>query len=236
MSKLTGSPVRLSTGALAVFSPVTLTPEVKQTIADKGGNLKYMIAPDIEHHIGITSWFQAYPNARVIGPEGLPEKRAKLSPEDAQVPFHTVITKSNKNDVRIGEDFDAEFEYEFVDAHPNKELVFFHKPSRTLIEADLMFTGPPKEQYSRTGEDVTRGWAAWLVGKIQGVEGSAVGQKRMLWYAFSAKDRAGFARSAKRIGGWNFERIIPCHGDVIEGNAKGIFQKVFEWHLKDQRT
>lgn len=210
-----------------------LTQEVKQKIADKGGDLQYIIAPDMEHHISITPWSKAYPNAKIIGPGGLPEKRQKSGGEDAQIPFSTVITKENKGTVRIGEDFDRDFEYELVDAHPNQELVFCYKPDRTLIEADLMFTGPPNEQYSRTGQNVSKGWMSWLVKKIQGTEGEALGQKRMLWYAFSAKDRSSFNQSVKRINSWDFNRIIPCHGDVVENNGKGVFQKVFEWHLQD---
>lgn len=34
-----------------------------------------------------------------------------------------------------------------------------------------------------------------------------------------------------RINQWDFDRVIPCHGDVIETGAKGIFQNVFEWFL-----
>ena len=187
----------------------------------------------MEHHMSITSWSQAYPNAKVIGPGGLPEKRAKMNPEDAQVKFDTVITKSNKRDVRISEEFDRDFSYELVDAHPNRELVFVYHPDRTLIEADLMFNGPPLEQYSRTNKPISNGWVAWLMAKLQGTEGQALGQKRMLWYAFSARDRKGFNESVRRIDKWEFSRIIPCHGDVIESGGKGVFERVFEWHLKD---
>lgn len=182
----------------------------------------------------LTPWSQAYPNAKVIGPQGLPEKRAKSSPEDAAVKFHTVITKENKHSVKISDEFDKDFEYELVDAHPNQEIVFCYKPDRTLIEADLMFNGPPKEQYSRTGQDVGNGWMAWVMNKMQGTEGTALGQKRMLWYGFSAKDRTGFNTSIKRINEWEFSRIIPCHGDVVDSDGKGVFQRVFEWHLQAQ--
>lgn len=181
----------------------------------------------------LTPWSQAYPNAKVIGPQGLPEKRAK-SPEDAQVKFHTVITKENKHTVKISDEFEKDFEYELVDAHPNQEIAFYYKPDKTLIEADLMFNGPPKEQYSRTGSDVGSGWTAWMMNKLQGTEGTALGQKRLLWYGFSAKDRTGFNKSIKRINSWDFSRIIPCHGDVVESDGKGVFQRVFEWHLQAQ--
>jgi hypothetical protein len=39
--------VRLPSGSVAVFSPVALTPKVKETVASMG-ELKYIIAPDME--------------------------------------------------------------------------------------------------------------------------------------------------------------------------------------------
>lgn len=35
--------------------------------------------------------------------------------------------------------------------------------------------------------------------------------------------RARFAQDAQAVAAWDFERIIPCHGDVIEKNAKKAF-------------
>jgi hypothetical protein len=38
-----------------------------------------------------------------------------------------------------------------VSAHTNDELVLHHAPTGTLVEADMLFNLPPKEQYSRAG-------------------------------------------------------------------------------------
>ncbi|KAK5241223.1 hypothetical protein LTR16_009609, partial [Cryomyces antarcticus] len=142
---------RLNSGALAVFSPVALTPEVKKTISTLG-EVKYITALDVEHHIFLGPWHKEYPDAKVMGPEGLAEKRAK-SKDVENVPFSVVF--SSKGDNAVDADFDAEFQYEFVSAHPNKELVFNHIPDRTLIEADLMFNLPATEQFSKSGVSAT---------------------------------------------------------------------------------
>ena len=119
-----------------------------------------------------------------------------------------------------------------MDAHPNKELVFFHKPTKTLIEADLIFNLPATEQYSRSGMDATSGWATKIFGALQNTRGNAIWQKRFLWYALSRSDRAGFGKSVQRINTWPIENIVPCHGDVIVGGGKGVFEKVMGWHLQ----
>ncbi|KAJ4294180.1 hypothetical protein N0V90_007870 [Kalmusia sp. IMI 367209] len=221
-----GTIVRLQNGTLAVFSPVALTDDVKQKVAELG-EVKYITALDFEHHIFLGPWHAAYPNAIVLGPEGLAEKRASQNNE--AVPFAHVFSK-DKPVTSIDADFDREFDYEYVPAHQNKEIVFHHKPTRTLIEADLLFNYPSTEQFSKTGESATSGILTKLFGALTSVHGK--GQKRAIWYGISSGDRLGFAKSVERINKWDFERIVPCHGDVIETGGKGIFQSVMEWHLE----
>jgi len=236
-----GTIVRMSSGALAVFSPVALTADVKAKLESMGNNVKYIAAPDLEHHIFISDWYKAYPTAHVIGPEGLPEKRAKLSSDKdpayagSQVPFSTVFSAKTKSSTRVSDEFDKDFDYEFVDAHPNKEVVFYYKPDKVLIEADYMFNLPATEQYSKTGEPANKGFLTKLFGALQTTAGTAIWQKRMLWYAMSSSDRPGFNASTRRIDSWDFQTIVPCHGETIETDAKGIFRKVFEWHLEGKK-
>jgi hypothetical protein len=47
----------------------------------------------------------------------------------------------------------------------------------------------------------------WMAGAAAG-EGSA------------AERRKTFAQDAAAVAGWDFERIIMCHGDLIEGKDK----------------
>lgn len=186
---------------------------------------------DFEHHIYVSDWAKAFPAAKLLGVAGLPEKREK-NPATAGSKFQHVWTQKNKHDIKVDEEFDREFDYEYVGSHPNKELVFCHRPDRTLIEADMLFNLPAYEQFSKTGQDPTSGVLTKFFNIFQTTIGSAAWQKRFLWYAASRGDRTGFNQSAKRIASWDFEKIIPCHGDVIETGGKRIFQKVFEWHLK----
>lgn len=164
-----------------------------------------------------------------MGPETLPEKRAKQGDED--VPFAFVFSKS-KPVATISEEFDAEFDWEYVPAHINKEIVFNHKPTRSLIQADLMFNLPATEQFSKSDIDPTSGILTKLFGAMQSTAGSAIWQKRTIWYGTSSSDRPGFNESITRINKWGFDRIISCHGDVIEGNGKSVFEKVFGWHIE----
>ena len=108
-----------------------------------GNKVAYIAALDYEHHIFITEWAKAFPSAKLLGVEGLAEKREK-DQATAGSQFHHVW-KKNTASIKVDSDFDQEFEHEYVGSHANKELVFLHKPDRTLIEAEyvfLQFTSP----------------------------------------------------------------------------------------------
>ncbi|KAF2771812.1 hypothetical protein EJ03DRAFT_325075 [Teratosphaeria nubilosa] len=227
-----GTIVKLASGNLAVFSPVALTDTLKQELASFGnGQIHYITALDREHHIFLESWHKQWPDAQVIGPELLPKSREKQNyfkiPDDRW----TLFRKDSKGHFSVSDEFDREFDVEYVHAHANQELVFNHKPSKTLIEADLLFNLPATEQFSKTDVSPTSGIITKLMNTLQSAQGDAVWQKRMLWYAIAAGDRRGFNASVSKIAKWDFERIIPCHGDVIESHGKGILEKVMQWHL-----
>ncbi|KAI1099248.1 hypothetical protein F4804DRAFT_322384 [Jackrogersella minutella] len=236
-----GTIIRLTSGALAVFSPVALTPETQAKVGELGGRVGYLVAGDMEHHIFLSEWARAYPGAKIVGPKGLREKRSKVLDDDkiGHEPFAFEWDATNKHDNGVSDEFAADFEVEFVDAHPNKELVLLYKPDRVLIQADLLFNLPAVEQYSRVpaAEKSSNGLLNKIFEAINNTSGEAKGIKRFMWYAVSNgnKDRAGFNASIQRIGAWDFDTIVPCHGETMVGNGKELFNKVFEWHLKGHK-
>lgn len=210
---------------------MALTPAVQATIRDLGSSVRYLVALDFEHHIYLSDWSRAFPSATVIGVDGLPEKR-EASPDTQGLAFAHVFTERNKASLSLGAELDGEFDYEYVGAHANRELVFNHRPDRTLITADLIFNLPAHEQYSRSApENATSGLLTKFFTSFQNTRGDALWQRRFIWYVASKGDRAGFGKSCRRIGAWDFDRIVPCHGDVIEKDGKGVFANVLKWHL-----
>ncbi|QIW96344.1 hypothetical protein AMS68_001862 [Peltaster fructicola] len=218
--------VKLATGSTAIFSPVALTKSVRSEV-EALGPIKYIVASDQEHHIFLEDWHKAYPDAKVLGPDSLPELRKKQNYFAIPDPRFHAAKKGER--FLVDEDFDKEFDVEYVPAHANKELVFNHRPTRTLIEADLLFNLPATEQFSKSGVSATSGILTNLFVGINNVK--SVWQQRFLWYMASAGDRPDFNKSVGVIEKWDFDRIIPCHGDIIETGGKSVFQSVFKWHL-----
>jgi hypothetical protein len=44
-------------------------------------------------------------------------------------------------------------------------------------------------------------------------------------------------RDAKRVAEWDIERIVPCHGDVIEEVGAEAWSSAYQWYLQgDSRS
>lgn len=216
--------IKLLSGTLAVFSPIRLTERVKDKVRSLGP-VQFIAVLNIEHHLFLSDWVKTYPDAIVIGMEGLPDKRATRT-DIEPVEFTHVLSATNQTR-GIHAAFDEEFEYEFIAASRNKDIVFHHKPSSTLIQADILFNLPAHEQYSGISNQdldiLTR-----IFNRILTTKGSLLGQKLILWHSV-AQDRNQFANSILTIHKWRFDRMIPCHGDVIETGAKSIFDRATIW-------
>ncbi|KAL1898407.1 hypothetical protein Cpir12675_001872 [Ceratocystis pirilliformis] len=244
---------RLRDGSLAVFSPIALTPSVHSVVREFGGDVRYIIAPDIEHHLFLSAWKSAFPEAQLIGVEGLPEKRAAAaaaapasgnglppadsysSPQITDIPFTTVFEATNKARLSISPAFDESFSYEYVDGHRNKELVFLHKADRVLIQADLIFNLPATEQYSKAPQEFAEKTSSRAYKIFRSFMHTNVAHMKRprIWQHYMAENRASYKESMRRIVAWNFDTIIPCHGDVMKGDGKQRFMSLMKPFLDD---
>ena len=245
--------MRLSSGSVAVFGPVALTPDVHTAVRDlakapegRADAVGYIVAPDLEHHIFVSEWKKAFPSAKIIGPEGLYDKR-KLQAGDANTPNVSddpFFKSLRQGETAIGDAaFDKDFETEMLHTTTSKELVFCHKASKTLIQADLMFNMPPTEQYSRVPENERPKSGFFGIGPLANLIFSQIGKtqgdltwpRRFVWYGIAGKDKDAFNQGIRRIDSWDFVNVIPAHGDTILGDGKERFRSLFAWHLKDKK-
>jgi hypothetical protein len=124
--------------------------------------------------------------------------------------------------------YEDEIEAVYFSAFENKDVAFYHKASKTLVEADLLFNLPAHEQYSKSKDRsvacvaclqvlkkcVTdcyfpHSGSSWVPGvgslhPFSWVHRTAIGSL--------AKDVQANSAHAKAVNAWDFDTIIPCHG------------------------
>ena len=82
-----------------------------------------------------------------------------------------------------------------------------HRPSRTLIVADLIFNWMPT--HSR--------WENFMRRRIMKLE-RFPGMSRL--FRLCIKDREAFLDSMSILMSWDFDRVIVGHGEIIETGGK----------------
>ena len=95
-----------------------------------------------------------------------------------------------------------------IDGVRTNEHALFHRPSRTLVVADLFFSFPSE----------MRGWPRFFVRHVMRLPrlfGVSVFFRRLI-----IRDKRAFADSMNLLLAWDFERLIVAHWEPIEKDAK----------------
>jgi hypothetical protein len=196
--------VELQNGGLFAWSPIALAPELTAEV-EALGEPRYLVSPNLLHHLSLAEWKAAWPRARLIASPGLSRRRRDLA-FDAEL--------SDTPDPGWAADIDQVLVKGSV---VMTEAVFFHRLSRTAIFADLIENLP---------RDFAAGWRG-ILARLDGITEPNPGAPRE-WRA-SFIDRKAARASLERILGWGIERVLIAHGAPAEREGEAFVRKAFAW-------
>ncbi|EKM56514.1 uncharacterized protein PHACADRAFT_160039 [Phanerochaete carnosa HHB-10118-sp] len=208
--------IKLSSGDVWVLASTPLNDATKSKLSELGP-VKYIVSADAVHHLFLGEFKKEYPSAKLIAPEEAIKKKTEEG-----LTFDGSWGK-DPEDTTYGFEHDVCHLSAYFSGHQNKEVVFFHPSSKTLIEADLLFNLPANEQYSKSSSSGRIPLLGNMIHPWHGLH------KKLAWAA--GVDKAAMKRDCKAIADWDFKRIIPCHGDVIEERGKDAFMEAFKAFL-----
>jgi len=196
--------VRLPGSELLLHSPVAATPELLKEV-EALGTVSYLVAPNRLHHLFVGDWLEAYPKVRLYVAPGLEQKRNDLQ-----------VTGVLRDEPEAG--WSGSLDQALVNGLPfANEVVFFHRPSKTLIATDLAFNvGPSSPPLTRLCFRLARTY-----GRL-----SPTFLERLL-----IRDRTAFRRSLEQVLEWPFERVVVAHGDVSETGGREELIRGYSWLL-----
>lgn len=215
-------------GSVVVWSALPHSEDVINAIELVSGasdcNVSHLIIPDKEHTMAAKSFKEKYPQLKIIAMEGVDLGE--------NTPIDYVFTSKQANKV-IGADALAEmgitdpviarnFEFVYLPKHANQELVMYEKATKTVFEADLLFNlrdDEPMEQFSDTPHPFG-GWS--YISKFLNAD-SKVGGAMFRRIAKVHESSKGL----QAIDSWDFDRVVMCHGNILETGGKAAFRKVF---------
>jgi hypothetical protein len=194
--------IQLAGSRLFLHSPVALDAATRRALHDLG-EVAFIVSPNKIHHLAMGEYIDAYPEARAFASPGLPERRPDLA-------FAGVL--GDQPDPAWAADLDQ------AAIRGNvffSEIVFLHRASRTLVVADLV-ENLNRETASTLGR---------LLARAFGVGSRPVASPEHRLYT---SDAEAAAESFRRIQAWDFERIVLCHGGLIESDGRAVLQAVAE--------
>jgi hypothetical protein len=196
--------IRLSGGALLVWSPVAPSDTVRSELSDLG-EVRHLVAPNSLHHLHLGEWKTAYPNARLHAPPGLAAKRADLAFESELGDAPSTAWAGDLDQVLVRGN------------RITTEVVFFHRPSATVLFTDLIQQFPP---------GWFKGWRG-LVARLDLMTEAEPTVPRKFRVAFT--DRGAARAALRRILAWPAEKVVMAHGRPVERDGQAFLARAFRW-------
>ena len=201
--------VRLPGPKLLLHSPIAASADLVKEVTALGP-VAYIVAPNLLHHLFVGEWQRACPDALTYVAPGLDTKRADLTiagvlADEPEPGWKDVIDQVLLRGFPL-----------------MNEVVFFHRPSATLIASDLAFN------VGSSSPPLTR-----LLFRLGGAYErlSPTLLERLL-----VRDRTAFRESLERILEWPFERVVVAHGEVSETGGREELIRGYSWVLGEGRA
>jgi Domain of unknown function (DUF4336) len=196
--------VRLANGELWVWSPIDVNDELKREVAALGP-VRHVVSPNKLHHLFLSAWAQAWPEAKLYASPGLVRKRADL---------RFAAELGDEPDPAWARDIDQVI---FRGSFAMEEVVFFHRSSRSALITDLVQKFEPS---------MLRGWRRWLM-QLDGMVGPGGSTPREWRLSFWNREAA--RRALRKALAWNPERLIIAHGTWVPENGREILRRSLAW-------
>jgi hypothetical protein len=197
--------IELSSGGLFVQSPAELTPDLRAALGELGDVRFVAPASKLHGHLYVEQYREAFPDVELLAAPGLAARRPDLR-------FDGLL--GDTPDPRWSADIDQVA----VDGHRwLTEIAYYHRSSGTVILGDVGFhVGPSSPLKTR------------LVARLLRVY-RRVGPP--IEFRLTIANEDTFRRSIRDVLAWEFDRLIPGHGEIVETGGKRAVAEGFDWIL-----
>lgn len=192
--------IRLGDGGLLVQCPAPLSDELRAALDELGPVRFVMPASALHGHLFMEQYQDAYPHIELFAAPGLAKRRPDLS-------FAGEL--GAEPDPR----WVAQLDQALFRGHKLfPEVVVLHRPTGTLLVGDFAWHVTPRMSAP------ARLWAGWRQG-VRPTPG----------FRLAVRDRDAARASLERILAWDFDRIVPGHGEVVETGGRAALVQGYAW-------
>ncbi len=196
--------IRLPGASLVVWSPTALHEDLRKEI-EALGTVRHLVAPNTLHHVFLGDWQRAYPEALVHAPPGLSAKRADIRIDSELTDLPEAGWAADLDHVV------------FRGNRITTEVVFFHRPSETVLFTDLIQHLPP---------GWFSGWRA-AVARLDLMVAPWPEVPRKFRLAF--RDRPAARSAIERVLAWPARKLLMAHGAPVTDGGQEAIRHAFRW-------
>lgn len=200
--------IRLASGDLFIHSPIHLTEPLRDAI-NALGTVRHLISPNKIHYWWVGSWGEAWPDAIKWASPGVTERAAKHG-----ITFDRDLTDSPASEWAVEIDQLVVHGGRFME-----EVVFFHKPSLTLILTDLIENFEASKFPSVFVRMLAR------LGGVLAPNGKMPFDMRLTHWGRHEQIRT----AVRQMLSWHPQRIIIAHGKWFESDGEAELKRAFRW-------
>ena len=208
--------IQLLDGSAWIWSPIALTEDLAYQVVKLVGPVKYIVSPNLLHWYALKEWQDRFPDAKVFASPGLEERKVVKD-------IFFCDTLNNETPPEYADDLDQIiFRGGAID-----EVVFFHKPSKTVIFCDLI---------QRHFEDDQVGFKGWLL-RAEGLVGPLGSTPKEWRFAFWIHGLYPQARKTLDVilQDWKPEGMVIAHGENAPEGACVVIENCLTWIPKDPK-
>lgn len=193
--------LRLEDGSLLLHSPAPLTDELVEQLRSLGP-MRWLVVPNCFHHLGTPPAATQFPEARVVGPASALGRNKALRLHDDIAQLGQLVPELETLPLEG---------VPFLD-----ETVLYHRPTQTLLGADLVLRPTERDHWSIR-------FAARLLGFYD-----------QLRVPYDVKnkipDKAAAARSLRAMLERPAQRLIVGHADILGADCRDQLARA--WRLE----
>lgn len=187
-------------GGLLVHSPIAIDPSSLGHL----GSPRWVVAPNLFHHLYVGPWAEA--GCEAWAAPGLPEKRPDLD-------FAGTLGAGVHP---FGDDVAL---FPLTCFSFTNEVVVLHRPSGTLLVADLAYNIAPTAPWpTRTAMRMLLGYPGCQTTVLERI----------------AMKRSAARRELAELLELPFDRLVLAHGDVVEHGGPDALRQAFRWLWRDE--
>jgi hypothetical protein len=192
--------LRLEGGGLMIVSALPGIDRQAEAVRALGP-VRALVAPNVMHHLGLDDAAPAFPEATLWARPSLQSKRSDLKFGGTLGDAPDSLWATTVDQVVVG-------------GMPRlDEVVFFHRPSRSLVLSDLCFHLGREES-----------WAKRLFLRLNDAQGR-FGPSRICRMLMA--DRGAVRAAVDRMLSWNPERLLVSHGEIVERGGRAMLEQAF---------